>query len=284
VRSMEGSKVSPERGATVVDLAVGGWPLDGVHVLRADAFLAADRPDRLEVCLLSAGRDAPRPGERLVARRGGEVLFEGLIERVAFELDRARGRILSVVAYADYHRLRPLWRPTVFYQTTDSEVAGAIAACLELVAVVEPAEAPRSRLVPDGDPLVFLRRRARSCGFELAVTGGGLYFLREPPPAREPAVMRGLGDLIAVGVTDRGKRRGGRGGTVDLLGDPRWKPLSSVVLAGIDPVANGTYHVVRVLHRMDPSGYKTTLEILEEGLDYPLWQHGAEGDEEKNAG
>lgn len=258
------------------EIDVGGRPL-GRFALRVEISLAVDRPDRLEAELGDgvgwAGlRSALAPGMPVRARIAGRDVFEGSLDRTSFRVDPKDCARLGIVAYAAYHYLRREAARAVYRHATDSEVAESIAAALGLRAVVEPTAPALDGVALDGDPLEHLRRRARDLGFELAVAGGTLYFAREVPAERTVGIP--ASKLFSADVQDRGRDRGGRGGTAELAGDPDIRPLVAVVLRGAHRAADGTYRVVRAVHRLDAGGYRTTVEVLEEGLDYERWRRG----------
>lgn len=270
-------------------LLVEGRPLDRLPILTADIFLAVDRPDRLEVSWLRpsdapCGEDGmPRPGTRVQAFLGSRSLFEGRVERAESRLDPRRGSSYSLVAYADYHeaRFRAREETVTLHQVTDSELARTVASSLDLVAVTEPTGRVHEFLHLRGDPLVQLRTHARACALELAVTGGRLHFQSRVPESGW-IVIEDPRHLLELRVTDRGKAAGGRGGTLEVPGDPRWSPLRGLILSGPEPIVRGYYRVVRALHRLDGTGYRTQLEFLEGPLDYEAWSRVREPAERGN--
>lgn len=261
------------------EIEVGGTPL-GRFVLFADVFLAADRPDRLEAELedgvgRAGWRAALRPGAPVRARIAGAEVFEGSLDRAALRADPGSCVRIGVVAYAAYHYRRREAARGAYRHATDSEIAESIAAALRLQAVVEPTAPALDRVVLEGDPLSHLRRRAREIGFELAVAREALYFSREVPAERTVAIAASR--LFSADLEDLGRDRGGRGGSLELAGDPDLRPLAAVLLRGAHRAADGTYRVVRAVHRLRPGGYRTAVQVLEEGLDYERWRRGEAG-------
>jgi len=264
-----------------IDLRVDRDPVT-LPLLELTAHLGADRPDRVEALLRcdatpNAERECvgtPRPGQTIALAIGGTPLSVAAVERVALRWS-PWGRALTLVAYAEYHGRRRHAASRRYFETTDGEIAADAASRLGLVARVDPtAEVSREVLV-EGDPLVDLRRRARERGFHLAVAEGRLHFAADPPPAPTALRVGGRGGILSLEIVDRGAR--GRGGSLDLVGDPRLRPLSALELCGLDPRADGRYRVVRAIHRLDVEGYVTRVEILEEGLDLAAWGDGPEG-------
>ena len=242
-----------------------------------EVLQAVDRPDRLEASYIAPEAD---PGGTLApealhagASLGGELLFEGRIDRAGWGQDAARGRRRCVVAYAAYHYLRAARRREMYYQVTDAEIAHRIASELELVPVVEPVSEVHASVERDGDPLLFLRRRARRSGRHFGVSGGRLYFTQALPDAGEPLALDGTRDLLALEVW---RRRGAeRGGVLETAGDPRWRPLRPFTLDGTG-AADGRFRAVRCAHRVDASGYRSEVEFLEAGIDVEAWRRGGE--------
>jgi hypothetical protein len=249
--------------------------IDGVF---ADVFQAIDRPDRLEAAFWipeEAERRDPlldlRPGRGLSAFLAGQRVFEGKVQRVSFALDGQLGKTLSVVAYADYHSLRASNLVARYYQATDSEIAERIASDLGLVAVVERVEESHSVVCREGDPLRFLRRRAKKRGFQLAVSGGKLYFGKKLPAMKwkpgEPLFLDEARDLFSMEIGDDGE---GRRGRLEAAGNPGWRPLVSFEIGDVwsgPGWRKNRYRALRTLHRLDSSGYQTTVEFAEEEND-----------------
>jgi len=270
----------------LLSLTIDGSSLPGVDVLSADIFQAVHRPDRLEVALLAnpggedrmqrVGSGSVLPGSRVTATADGVELFSGRVERTAFGIDRSRGRSFSLVAFSSYHHLRASQGTVCYYQTTDSEAAERIASALELVAVVDPVRHVHDFLEQRGDPLRFLRRRARDCGYQLAVSRGKLYFRKQLPALSESLPAGWEKDLMSFELVAR-ERVGGRGavrvGSLEVRGNPRLRPLMSFeVVKGLGVATRGRYHSVRVLHLMDSSGYRSKVEFLEETMDNSEWR------------
>lgn len=281
-------------GRLGVDLRLDGDPVKR-PLLELAASLAVDRPDRIEATLrldgssggtggrsdagrplASAGRSggAPRPGQILALAIGQTHLASGIVDRVTVEWS-AYGRTLGVVAYAEYHHRRRVTGPRGYFETTDAEIAVDAAGRLGLVARVDPTREVRRRARVEGDPLRDLRRRARARGFHLAVADGRLHFLAETPPAATEFAIGGRDGILGLEIAERGSR--GRGGSVEVRGDPRLRPLAAIDLCGIDSLTDGRYRVVRAVHRLDADGYVTRIEILETGIDIAAWSEGPQG-------
>lgn len=269
----------PKEGLGGLQIRVSGMLLDPRSVLRAEVFLAADRPSRLEVSLVAPSRgvgpwmtvdpgggDGLVPGALVLAAFGGRNVFEGAIARSYAHVDPETGPCLALVSVSAYHGLRASIRGRVFHQITDSELAEAIADGLGLVAVTDATPGVHPRIVIDADPLSFLRNRARACHRHLAVIGGTLHFTADPPRSPEPPMRVMSRELrsLRIGASDGPV---GRQGRLELTGDARWRPACELVLAGLGPRMDGSYRVLRVLHGLDRRGYGTTVEFLERGMD-----------------
>jgi hypothetical protein len=175
------------------------------------------------------------------------------------------------VAYAHYHYLRAARPRERYYQVTDAELAGRIASELELVAVVDPESEVHAWVDREGDPLHFLRGRARRAGRHFGVSGGKLFFTRAVPPPPDATAVIGPLDLVALEVWAGGA--GGRGGKLEAAGDADWQPLRQFQLRGAGEM-DGGYRAVRCAHVLDGSGCRTVVEFLEEGLDLDAWRRG----------
>jgi hypothetical protein len=256
------------RGGPSPSIRAAGEIIEGIDIVSADVFQAADRPDRLEATIAwrRAGRaaleEALRPGTPIRAALGGDILFEGEAARVARGLDplRARGGgLLTLVGYAAYHRLRDVRDEERYWQAADGEIAERIASSLGLASVVEPGGRIHASITRRGDPLRFLRGLAGECGLDLAVTGGKLYFLTERPEA---------GDLVRIEDSRRiawweeavGERGGGARAL--LAGDPRLRPLAPVEAAPAGETPR-RWRIARALHRLGRGSYTTEVELLE---------------------
>ena len=245
---------------------VGGEALGGIDLAGVDVFQAADRPDRFEAAIVErCGAVNPlegvlRPGISLRATLGGEALFDGEVARGARSMDPVRGAVFTVTGYASYQRLRSTCPEERYWQAADGEIAERIGSGLELTSVVERGDRIHAAIARRGDPLRFLRSLAREVGFELAVSGGRLYFLREIPGTGEPLRIDESAGVVSWEET--GTVQGGR---AVLAGDPRLRPLTAIgaTLAGPAP---RRYRIVRAIHRMGPRGYTTGIEFLERGL------------------
>jgi len=252
-------------------------------ILRAHLYQALDRPSRLEVEVLT-GRSGGLPGSlpapvgsRVTLASGGETCFCGVVERCGRRVDADEGPVSWLVAYSDYHRHRLELRRRgsalgPWYQATDSETAERIASALQLVASVDPTTRVHPVVEPRGDPLRFLRERARECGYELAVWDGRLHFVRSLS-SPEAACVPSSEDVLGFEVEER--RSGSstiRGGRLEHAGDWRLRPLLSLDLERLDGGSGGRYRSVRTLHALDRSRFRTVVELVAEGFDYSLWQ------------
>jgi hypothetical protein len=272
-----------------VVVSVEGAPFAESALLGASAFLALDRPDRLEVRASMQPAAAARlesrlgPGKSLCMVLGGGATLEGTVDRVAWSSSRREGRCVSVVAYSSYHELRRRHGTQVHYQVTDAELAARLAAYLGLVPVVDGTVPIHPRVVVEGDPLAFLRGRARACGFHLAVTSGKLYFTKDIPRSEEFIALAAGREILDVEVLEQGgvlARAAGpvrRGGRLEVPGSPRWRPLAGFKLEGLASGMDGRYLVMRALHRVGARGYVTAVEFLEEGLDVSGWMDATGG-------
>jgi len=263
------------RGARALfELLIDGVAF-GVDLVFADVFQAIDRPDRLEAALWletkQGGKGNPAldlgPGRSLAALLAGQQVFDGKVSRVSFALDGQLGKTISLVAYAEYHGLRALRRVDRYYQATDSEIAERIASELGLMAVVERVEEVNPVVWREGDPLRFLRRRAEKRGFHLAVSGGKLYFGKRLPPLEwkggEALLLNGATELFSMEIGESGE---GRRGRLEAPGNPGWRPLVSFELGEpwSGPGRSGKrYQAIRTQHRLDSSGYQTTVDFTE---------------------
>jgi hypothetical protein len=270
-----------------IDLRVDGKRVT-IPLLELTAHLGADRPDRIEATLrldATRGADAKsgaegedpsalRPGLSLALAIGGTPLSVSVVERVAFGWSSS-GRALTVVAYAEYQGRRQLAGPLRYFEATDGEIASDVATRLGLVARVDPTAEVWRRALVEGDPLRDLRRRARARGFHLAVADGRLHFAADIPSAPTALRLGSRGGILALEIVDRAGR--GRGGCIEVVGDPRLRPLAGIELSGVDPRTDGRYRVVRAVHRIDAEGYIARVEILEAGLDFTAWSDGREG-------
>jgi len=266
----------------------------GVAIRRADVFTAVDRPDRLELELvdsdIGAGRHGDagagrhdtqrsleelgggplRPGRALEFWIGSRRLFSGRVERCGFRLDRQGGRWLSV-AYTDYESRRSHLADDTYYQLTDAEIAARIAVELGLEPRVEPTREVYARVERHGDPLRFLRERARRIGFELAVTPTDLIFASDVPSrAGAPRRVDRNANLIELDVEEHGPL--GRGGGLALAGDASWQPLVEFDLSGFGRAWDARYRTVRCRHYISESGYRSVVDFLEEGTDLETWK------------
>jgi hypothetical protein len=240
----------------------------GAQVVSADAFLAVDRPDRLELEVLDpgGGRAELLPRSQVDFWLGERRLFSGVLERSGMRRDRHGGR-LSLVAYAPYEMRRRRMASDRYcdryYQMSDAEIAARIARELGLVARVEATREVHRRIERRGDPLRFLRQRALEEGCELGVSGGALYFVRRLSRLAGAGRVLRLGEgVVGFEVEDRGER--GTRGEVEIQGDPGWQPLLGLDLRGAGPPWDGAYLVIRCRHQLDGSGYVTVLEFARE--------------------
>ncbi|MBN1443536.1 MAG: hypothetical protein JXA90_12570 [Planctomycetes bacterium] len=245
-------------------------------ICRADLFEAVDRPDRLELEIIGAGGSAAerscaglRPGSTADLFSGDRLLFAGRVERCGLRLGSGGWRARAV-AWSSYESLRGRSAQETYFELTDSEIAERIAADLDLRAHVEPTREVHRRLERRGDPLRFLRRRARSIGYELAVAGGTLYFCREVPAVeRAPLRIDPAGGWLALDVEERGAA--GRGGALEMSAAFCLRPLLPLDLAGFGPAWDGRYRVVRARHHAGTPGARSRIEFLEQGTDFARW-------------
>jgi hypothetical protein len=274
---------SPERVPEGGGLAVPELSClpSGAALVRASVFLALDRPDRLEAEWVTASGDrdallgAMDAGRDAVLRLGGDDLFRGKVERAGLRLG-AGGLRAWLVAYAAFHALRQRCRPESYYELTDAEIASRIALDLGLSPQVETTAAVHPRLERSGDPLRFLRQRARAIDFEFAVTAGTLHFRRRIEPlGAVPCVLRVGEGLAELELEDRGGL-GDRGRCI-VRGDPGLRPLRDLRLEGFGARWEGEYRLGRSVHVFDVSGYQTTLEFVERGGELETSGEGVEG-------
>ncbi|HVR74299.1 MAG TPA: hypothetical protein VMT52_08205 [Planctomycetota bacterium] len=266
-----------ETGA-LLELSVARIPLDGADALEAWVFQASDRPDRLEVSLAVDEDRAPpfaadpARGVPVSASILGFSVFDGRLERVVHSLDPARGTVLRLIACAHYHFLRPSWPGGLLPHTTDAEAAARIAIFLDLVPVVSRLDDVHAALDASGDPLVFLRRRARAVGFDLAVTAGRLYFKRELPPVDGVVRLDRTSGVVALDLAETLLGTDGAGrrtAEVEVHGDPRLRPLVRVELRGLGVRADGWYRVKRAVHSLGVTGPWTKAWLVEERTALP---------------
>jgi hypothetical protein len=208
-------------------------------LLRGRIFLAADRPDRLEVTRLDDGSGAPfplEPGDHVTASIRGTKVFTGEIDRVGHGLDPHAGRTSTIVAYAEFHRLRESGRQH-WYQVTDSEAAERVAASLGLSVLAEPTRASthgsRSREI--------LSRSFEAARVRAATTGcpfGRLYFAATCRRSARRCRRRIGHDVVSFSLEERGGPVGTlRGGRLCAIGDPRWAPLGEVEMKSLELAA-----------------------------------------------
>jgi hypothetical protein len=238
---------------------------EGAAFVSVDLFTALDRPDRLEIeILLPETRSLPH-GTRVEFRLGGTRRFAGLVERSGLRIDGG-GTRASLVAYAAYESCRRRQGYDCYYQMSDSEIASRIAGELGLTPHVETTPVVHGRLERRGDPLCFLRARARRVGFELAVSDDVLYFTRRLPLVRSPPKLVRVGEgIVNLEIEERGPQ--GRAGELRVLGDPIWRPLLEVDIRGAGSLGDGVYRVIRCRHHLDAGGYDTVIQFQEEGVD-----------------
>ncbi len=262
-------KLAPFR----IEVTAGGEPLRS-PILRVEIGLAVDRPDRLEILTApTAASSREVAGDGVVATLDGVILFSGRIDRSGLSLDSLHGRTGRLVAYSRYHRLRRGKLPQCWYQTTDSEAAERLASALELAPRVERTTRVHASLERHTDPLRFLRERAVECGFQLAVTGGRLYFSRELPALDSILCISRRGEILSLDVEERvGPSCALTGGQLEVELDSRFRPLTLLDLNGLDGRDGGLYRSVRVMHTIDSDGGRTRVEFVERGLDYALWR------------
>ncbi len=265
------------------EVTVGGERMD-TPILRAEIYLALDRPDRLEV-VAAAGptssigwKRGAAEGALVTASLDGEGVFAGRLDRAGLALDSLHGRTRRFVAHASYHALRSGKLPDRWPQATDSEVAERLASALELAPRVERTSLVHTVVERRGDPLRFLRKRATACGFQFAVVGGRLHFSRELPSQGETIEISSRGELLSLEIEERPQPHGARssgamaGGQLEVECSPRFRPLGLIDLNGLDGRGGALYRTVRVMHTLDSDGSRTRVELVDAGLDYALWR------------
>jgi hypothetical protein len=279
VTSRESGDRSSNQGSSpgALGLACPGWT-DGSAIARASLLVAADRPDRLEVHwvprgLTEAGVAAPFDRDRSPAvefQLDGERLFSGLLRGRALEIE-STGMLAGLVAWSAYDARRDRLSNRRWYESTDAEIAVEIASELGLRADVESTEDIHRIAECRGDPLRYLRARARAIGFDLAIANGTLHFRSEidSPAGAVARLGVGVDALSSVRLVDRGA--GGRGGRCLVAGDPRWRPLRRFDLAGLG-AWDGRYRAIRCRHVWDAAGYTTAIDFLETGIDWTAWR------------
>jgi len=255
----------------------------GAALLSCELLLTADGSDRLELSF-SADEVQGGPSAALAACSAGVeltlghpcgALFRGSLQASGLKWDRG-GTVLFLTARADHLQVGESPDPHTYYQHSDSELVEAIASELGLRALVEPTEEVFERVVRRGDRLDFLRERARKIGFELALLPGELFFSSKLPRCEE---ISGL--PAARGVLRRDERllefrfrelSGlGRGGHFEVQGDPGWRPLQELDVAGMGDPLDGRYRVARARHCWDQLGYRTRVDYLETSVDLESW-------------
>lgn len=251
-----------------------GWS-DGRLVSRASVLLAIDRPARLELewCELDprAARPHPSPPLRnlpaeLVA--GGRTLFRGSVESVFFR-GREGGWRGGVLAWSDWDSRRGKCAAR-HHHVSDSELATRIALELGLRPEVEATPEIHERIEINGDPLRFLRERARAIGFELAIAEDVLHFRSALEPTKGPAIrIEARRDILEVELEERLR---GRGGRIVFRGRPRVRPLDAVEIAGLGPGRDGRYAALRCRHRYEEGRWTNEVEFLERGADLERWR------------
>ncbi|MEC9348095.1 MAG: hypothetical protein VX387_00125 [Planctomycetota bacterium] len=255
----------------------------GTGLLSCELLLTADGSDRLE---LSFSADEVRGGPQAALEACGAgveltlghpcgALFRGSIQANGLKWDSG-GTALFLTAGADHHHSGEFPDPQTYYQHSDSELAEAIASELGLRALVEPTEEVFERVVRRGDRLDFLRERARKIGFELALLPGELFFSSKLPRCAElsglPAARGVLSrDESLLEFSFRELSGLGRGGDFEVRGDPGWRPLQELDIAGMGDPFDGRYRVARARHHWDELGYRTRVDYLETGVDLELW-------------
>ncbi|MCS5626474.1 MAG: hypothetical protein NZ935_02750 [Planctomycetes bacterium] len=255
----------------------------GTELLSCELLLTADGSDRLE---LSFSADEVRGGPQAALEACGAgveltlghpcgALFRGSIQANGLKWDSG-GTALFLTAGAGHQHSGEFPDPQTYYQHSDSELAEAIASELGLRALVEPTEEVFERVVRRGDRLDFLRERARKIGFELALLPGELFFSSKLPRCAElsglPAARGVLSrDESLLEFSFRELSGLGRGGDFEVRGDPGWRPLQELDIAGMGDPFDGRYRVARARHHWDELGYRTRVDYLETGVDLELW-------------
>jgi hypothetical protein len=267
-------------------LEIAGRRVDVSNLVWLELLRAVDRPDRLEFALpsdsasfgeqsawLTRGAfvtlvlgDAGAEGQRRIE---GSGVFEGRVDAVTLRTDTVLGQHVVVSVVAVYHFLRvPSKR--VYHQVTDADIAERVACELELVPVVDASSRLYDRVTRRGDPLRFLRQRARGAKRHLAVTNGRLYFTKTLPASSRDELRAKTPELVSFEWKERGSA-GRRGGECVVRGARQWQPLAVLTLADFGRPVDGSYVLLRSRQRIDPEGSTTTAWFLDEGLSYTDW-------------
>jgi len=239
---------------------------------RIEALLAIDRPDRLELEYDGAVvlDESSAPGSTIELTTPAGMLFRGVVSRRGFEIASGVSSV-RISALAAFDARRALRASDTYFQSSDAEIAARIASELGLEPRVERTRVVHERLERRGDPLCFLRARAREIDYELAVSGGRLWFGRRLPSVEEisPRLalrrVRPRDGVLSLEIEDRGAL--GRGGELRLRRDDTWRPLDAFELAGFGTSWDGTYRVIRCAHARDETGARTAVTFLERGGD-----------------
>ncbi len=243
---------------------------------RFELHLAIDRPDRLEVSWpgrqplfaaedgSAAAGEPPLPDQPLSLRLDGELLFRGVVDRVAAVESRREPSCLRFSAQARW-RFHLEAAPAEYYQRTAAEVAEQIAGELGLEAMVDPGGAVLPYLQRTGEPLRFLKELARGAGYGLAIAGGRLYFKKDfSSIGRLHLLSPACGaEHFEIEHCRGGRRRG-------LVSLPRLalvRPLDRLRLRGFEALGDGDYRAVRcrLLGDGGVRGWQTDLEFAGDG-------------------
>ncbi|HLU50214.1 MAG TPA: hypothetical protein VK116_19090 [Planctomycetota bacterium] len=265
-------KLSARSGVIPYAPALG----EGRRITRASILRAVDRPDRLELDWRDESveeSDGPAPGAPIELLVSEDEVFRGVIERVGELRDRT-GWARRLVAWSEWDERRASIAREHF-EVTDSELATRIALALGLKPAVEPTIDVHERISIEGDPLVFLRTRARAHGFELAVASGTLHFAGEIAGAggRVERIVAGR-DAMEIELEERVR---GRYARVVVRGRPRFEPLGTVELSGFGGRRDGRFRVLRVRSRFAGGRFMSELDLLdiESGADLERFRRGS---------
>lgn len=249
-------------------------------VLACDVLLGIDRPDLFEIRLVdrqpyfSRGEDSlPGPDEPIRVSCRDRVLFQGVVERVAFEDAVGVASAVVVTACSAYHFRRgrglersrvpaPMQRRAGREETSLRDLAWRIALDLGLEPHIECPDIVLPEVSLKGDPLRTLRRVAEDHGLELAVHGGELLLCGELPARGHARISSGRHGVTALEVAHlRGRRC--RRARVLMPGLSTPRPLQTVTLAGFGAARDGRFRVSRCVCGLGPAGWLTQLEMEE---------------------
>ncbi|MBI4585643.1 MAG: hypothetical protein HY717_16655 [Planctomycetes bacterium] len=260
--------------AAEIRLAWNGQERIPAALSRCELLLAIDRPDRLEVSWpgrqpLFAAEDGaavagqlPLPDQPMALRLGGELLFRGVVDRVAAVESCREPPSLRLSAQARW-RFHLEAAPAEYYQRTPAEVAEQIAGELGLEAVVDAGGAVLPHLQRAGEPLRFLKELARRAGYGLAIAGERLYFKKDLSGIGRPHLLSPASGAAYLEIEQR--RGGRRRGLVSLPRLALVRPLDLLRLRGFEPRSDGDYRAVRCRLRGGAAGWQTDLEVAGDG-------------------